>query len=339
VKKLKMTGTASAGEILEAAKEPNYIFNAELAVSPRRARFLPGTEFEVIGEPPADLEIKHCIFDHDGTLSTLREGWEQIMEPMMMHSILGSRHDSVDETTFARITSLVKDFIDRTTGVQTLVQIRGLVELVRQCGFVPESDILDEHGYKRIYNSDLLRMVAKRVEKLRNGELQAADFEIKNAHLLLKELYARGVTLYLASGTDQADVKAEAEAMGYAHYFEGGIFGAVGDVSKETKRMVLERIIREHNLSGHEFVTFGDGPVELREAQRRGGFCVGVASDELRRFGLNLAKRKRLISAGANLIIPDYSQLPLLLRLLQLEPVAVVNKMTSQDDCVTSQFS
>jgi rfaE bifunctional protein kinase chain/domain len=330
VKKLKMAGTASAEEILAAAKEPNYIFHPELAASPRRANFLPGTEFEVIGELPADLKIKHCIFDHDGTLSTLREGWEKIMEPMMMHAILGSHYDSVHETTFARISPQVSDFIDRTTGVQTLVQMRGLVDLVRQCGFVPESDILDEHGYKRIYNTDLLRMVAKRVEKLRNGELQAADFEIKNAHLLLKELHDRGVTLYLASGTDQADVEAEAEAMGYAHYFKGGIFGAVGDITKETKKIVLERIIREHNLSGHEFVTFGDGPVELRETQRRGGFSVGVASDELRRFGLNLAKRRRLISAGANLIIPDYSQLPLLLRMLQFEPVA---------DCLASQFS
>lgn len=322
VKKLKMTGTASVEEILSAAREPNYVFNPELAASPRKAMLLPGTEFEVIGELPADLEIKHCIFDHDGTLSTLREGWEKIMEPMMMHAILGSHYDSADEATFARITSLVSDFIDRTTGIQTLVQMRGLVELVRQCGFVPESDILDEHGYKRIYNEDLLRMVNKRVLKLQNGELQAADFEIKNAHLLLQELHDRGVTLYLASGTDQADVEAEAEAMGYAHYFQGGIFGAVGDITKETKKLVLERIIREHSLAGHEFVTFGDGPVELRETQRRGGFCVGVASDELRRFGLNLAKRRRLISAGANLIIPDYSQLPLLLRMLQLEQPA-----------------
>ena len=328
IKKLKMTGTASAEEILAAAREPNYVFNPELAESPRKAKLLPGTEFELIGELPADLEIRHCIFDHDGTLSTLREGWEKIMEPMMLHAILGEQHDSVDEATFARITSVVRGFIDRTTGIQTLVQMKGLAEIARQCGFVPEDEILDEHGYKRIYNEDLLRMVAKRVGKLRDNELQPSDFAIKNAHLLLKELYDRGVTLYLASGTDEIDAIAEAEAMGYAKYFEGRIFGAVGDITKEAKKTVLERIISESNLEAHEFATIGDGPVELRETQRRGGFCIGVASDELRRFGLNLRKRERLIRAGANLIIPDYSQLPALLKTLHLgemvtQPISV----------------
>jgi hypothetical protein len=81
---------------------------------------------------------------------------------------------------------------------------------------------------------------------------------------------------------------------------------------------VLENIIRENGLLGHQFATFGDGPVEMRETERRGGLCIGVASDELRRFGLNLSKRKRLIRAGADVIIPDFSQLGALLETLQL---------------------
>jgi hypothetical protein len=56
----------------------------------------------------------------------------------------------------------------------------------------------------------------------------------------------------------------------------------------------------------------------MRETQRRGGLCIGVASDELRRFGINLSKRKRLIRAGADLIIPDFSQSPALLQFLRL---------------------
>ncbi len=322
VKKLQMTGTASASEILAASRALNYVFHPELADSPRRAKYLPGTEIEVIGDLPSDLDIQHCIFDHDGTLSTLREGWEQIMEPMMVHAILGDRYDEVDEATFTRVQKKARQFIDRTTGIQTLVQMVGLAELVRQCGFVPESQILDAHGYKHIYNVELLKTVKMRVEKLQKGELHSADFQIKNAVQLLEELYRSGVKLYLASGTDEADVISEAESMGYAHLFEGRIFGAVGDINVEAKKIVLERIIRQHDLSGHQFATFGDGPVELRETQRRGGLCIGVASDELRRFGLNLSKRSRLIRAGANLIVPDYTQLSTLLQVLQLDRVA-----------------
>jgi phosphoglycolate phosphatase-like HAD superfamily hydrolase len=166
-------------------------------------------------------------------------------------------------------------------------------------------------------------MIDTRVKKLAAGELASEDFQIKNAGRLLQSLHDRGVKLYLASGTDEADVRAEAEAMGYAHLFEGRIFGAVGDVKVEAKKIVLERIIRENNLSGHEFATFGDGPVEMRETQKRGGLCIGVASDEVRRFGWNMAKRKRLIRAGAQILVPDFSQLPALLTILQLSRIYV----------------
>jgi hypothetical protein len=106
--------------------------------------------------------------------------------------------------------------------------------------------------------------------------------------------------------------------MGYADLFEGRIFGSVGDIKADAKKMVLDRIVEENNLAGHQFTTFGDGPVEMRETQKVGGLCVGVASDELRRFGWNMAKRTRLIRAGASLLVPDFSQMPALLKVLRL---------------------
>ncbi|HAU36742.1 MAG TPA: carbohydrate kinase, partial [Phycisphaerales bacterium] len=87
----------------------------------------------------------------------------------------------------------------------------------------------------------------------------------------------------------------------------------------EAKRDVLERIFREHRLGGHEIVTFGDGPVEIRETRKRGGVSVGVASSELRRYGLCPAKRARLIRAGADLVVPDFSQLRSILDVLQVQ--------------------
>jgi rfaE bifunctional protein kinase chain/domain len=318
VRKLQTTGTATPEEIFAVGAEPDYIYEPELADLPHFARYLEGTEIEQIGELPQNLEIQHCIFDHDGTLSTLREGWEKIMEPMMVQAVLGPQYATADAAVFARVTKEVRSLIDRTTGIQTLVQMKRLVELVRQSGFVEESQILDEHGYKQIFNYDLLNMVGKRMEKLESGELDRMDFQIKNAWLLLRELHRRGIKLYLASGTDEADVIVEAKAMGYADLFEGRIFGAVGDIKVEAKKMVLERIIREHSLAGHQFATFGDGPVEMRETRKCGGICIGVASDEVRRFGWNMAKRSRLVRAGAMLVVPDFSQLPALLKAMQL---------------------
>lgn len=322
VRKLQTTGTATPSEIL-ALGVPDYNFEPELAAMPHRARYLNGTEIEQVGELPSHLRIQHCIFDHDGTLSTLREGWEAVMEPMMVEAVLGARYETADPALLGRVSAEVRALIDRTTGVQTLVQMKSLIHLIRQSGLVPEEQILDEHSYKQIYNERLLLLVRKRVHKLETGELNPLDFQIKNATLLLEELHARGVKLYLASGTDHADVLFEAELMGYAHLFEGRIFGAVGRLDVEAKKIVLETIIRDHNLAGTDFATFGDGPVEIRETQKRAGLSIGVASDEVRRFGLNPAKRARLIRAGANLVIPDYSQLPSLLQAMQLGEAAL----------------
>ncbi len=318
IRKLRMTGTATPAEMRAVGAMPDYIYEPDLAADPRHAKMIEGTEFEIIHELPQTLGIRHAIFDHDGTLSTLREGWEKIMEPMMVRAILGERIGEVSKETFDRITAIARRFIDRTTGIQTLVQMQGLVKIVHECGYVPADRILDEAGYKRVYNEQLLEMVRWRIRKLERGELESGDFQIRNAAAMLKALHARGVKLYLASGTDEQDVVAEARAMGYADLFEGRIFGAVGDVNVEAKKVVLERIIRENGLSGHEFVTFGDGPVEMRETRKRGGICVGLCSDEVRRFGMNPAKRGRLIRGGAGLLIPDFSQLPQLMRLLQL---------------------
>ena len=84
----------------------------------------------------------------------------------------------------------------------------------------------------------------------------------------------------------------------------------------EAKREVLQRIIREHKVHGPELAVFGDGPVEIREARKAEAIAVGVASDEVRRFGLNPKKRARLVRAGADLIVPDFSQAGELLNLL-----------------------
>ncbi|MEX1017452.1 MAG: PfkB family carbohydrate kinase [Phycisphaeraceae bacterium] len=316
VRKLQTTGTASPAELRAAGPCPDYIYLPDLAADARQARYIEATEIEQVRPLPVGRAIRHAIFDHDGTLSALREGWEAIMEPMMVRAILGERHDDADQMLYRKVVETVRQFINDTTGIQTLVQMQGLVKLVRQFGCVPAHQILDMHGYKQVYNEALLAMVNQRMARLRTGELTSADFQIKNAFALLSALHAAGVKLYLASGTDEADVIAEAQAMGYADLFEGRIFGAVGDVAVEAKQVVLTRLMRENHLAGPELVTFGDGPVEIRLTHQAGGIAVGVASDEVRRFGLNAVKRSRLIRAGADLIVPDFSQLPQLLEVL-----------------------
>ena len=319
IQKRNQTGTASPDEIFVIGREQAYVYRPELAEDPRRARHLADSEIEITAEIPSGFSVTHAIFDHDGTISTLRQGWHLVMEPMMVRAVLGPRYQSADESLYHRVVQTVRKFIDDSTGIQTLVQMQGLVEMVRQFGCVHEPEVLDEFGYKAIYNEALMRMVRERVAKLCRGELSVEDFVVKNAVVLLKRLHAAGVRMYLASGTDQDDVIEEAKSLGYAHLFEGGIYGSVGDVKKEAKRIVLDRILNDIGPEVlRSLVTFGDGPVEIRETHKRGGLTIGVASDEIRRYGLDASKRARLIRAGADVIIPDYSQLSELLQFLGL---------------------
>ena len=238
------------------------------------------------------------------------------MAPVMIKAILGDRYQTADEGLYQKVQRRVLDYIDKSTGIQTLVQMEALVEMVREFGIVPPEKVLDRFGYKAIYNEALMEMVSERIARLQRGQLDAGDYTVKGSVEFLKALRERGVTLYLASGTDHADVVAESKALGYADLFNGGIYGAVGDITNCSKKMVIDRIMSENNLRGPELAVFGDGPVELRESRKRDGLAIGVASDEVRRHGLNPDKRTRLVKAGAHLIVPDFSQQAELLKLL-----------------------
>lgn len=319
VQKLYQTGTASPQEIRKIGSEPDYIFLPEKADDIRSSVYFKDSEIEIVREPIYINKISHAIFDHDGTISVLREGWEKIMEPMMMKAIMGTSYSSADESIYHKVLNRIRKFIDATTGVQTLVQMQGLVELVKEFGFTPKEEILDEFGYKAIYNKALLELVQKRIEKLKRGELCIDDFVMKGVIPFLEIFYKSGIKLYMASGSDEKDVIEEAEALGYAHLFEDSIYGAIGDATKEAKKIVMDRIINDIGADkAGQVVAFGDGPVEIREINKRGGLAVGIASDEVRRFGLNQSKRSRLIRAGADIIIPDYSQLKRLCEILKI---------------------
>ena len=319
VQKLFQCGTATPEEIMHIGETCDFIYHHELAEELRMAKYLGDSEIEIVDPSLLHKDVcpKYAIFDHDGTISTLREGWEEIMNPMMIKAILGKNYKEADDALYHKVKSRVAEFIDKTTGIQTLVQMKGLIELVKEFGCVPEEEILDIFGYKKIYNDELLLMVKEREKKLQRAELSLEDFTLKNAVPFLTRLYQAGVKLYLASGTDEEDVKSEAKALGYEYLFEGRIYGAVGDINKEAKKIVLDKILDSIGTTeSGQIVTFGDGPVEIRETHKRNGITVGLASNEQRRYGLNAHKRTRLIKAGADIIISDFSQMDQLLELL-----------------------
>ena len=130
---------------------------------------------------------------------------------------------------------------------------------------------------------------------------------VPGSRAMLEALRRRGVRCYLASGTDEPYVLDEAAALGVTPYF-AGIYGAQDDYKRFSKKLLIDRIIAEHGLSGPEFVAFGDGFVEIEDTVRVGGIAVGVATNEAERAGIDEWKRNRLIEAGADMIVPDFRE-------------------------------
>ncbi|MBI4556499.1 MAG: HAD family hydrolase [Candidatus Hydrogenedentes bacterium] len=270
--------------------------------------FLPGTQIEIINEVERG-RFKHALFDFDGTVSVLREGWEKVMKPVMVQAICG------DTAPTPEIEREVEKFIDESTGIQTIYQMQRLVEMVRAHGLVPEEKILDAWGYKTIYNEQLMVPVRDRIARYEKGELTIEQVTLRGALEFLKRLAGRGVTLYVFSGTDQEDVRNEAQRIGAAPFFKE-ILGAIRSLEDYSKDKVIKDIIRTHDLHGAEVLICGDGPVEIRNAKENGCVALGVASDEVNRHGWNLHKRERLLRAGADILIPDFGELDALLAYL-----------------------
>ena len=239
VQKLFTTGTASGDEIIAISLDPEYIYNPDLAEDITKARYVEGTEIEICNQDIIEKtgNIRHVLFDHDGTISTLRHGWSDIMKEMMIQSISGNKKRDIKLAD--RIERRVLEYIEMSTGVQTIFQMEMLVELVKEFGLIPEDEVLDKSGYKSIYNKRLLQMVDQRLSEAESDLKNRNVFKIRGVLDLLGELKSRGVSLYLASGTDWQDVQHEATLLGYAGFFEGRIYGATGDARH--KRFVRGR--------------------------------------------------------------------------------------------------
>lgn len=113
-KKVKQTGTASPEEILRVGASPDYIYNPELAADSRKATLLPHTEFEIVNPNIVRGKIKHVIFDQDGTISTLRQGWQSVMEHVFVKEILGDKFRTCDESIYNKMVERVRNYIDKS---------------------------------------------------------------------------------------------------------------------------------------------------------------------------------------------------------------------------------
>jgi phosphoglycolate phosphatase-like HAD superfamily hydrolase len=254
-------------------------------------------------------EISHVLFDFDGTLSLIRQGWPDVMVPMFAEVL-----PPVDGETEEDRRRLAFEDIMRLNGKQTIYQMIQLADRIRERGGEPREPLWYKHEYLRRLDV----RINDRIEGLQRGADAAEAHLVHEAKALLDELARRGLPMYLASGTDEPFVKREAELLGLTRYFGPHIYGAQDDFKTFSKKMVIDRIIRENDIKGEQLLSFGDGYVEIQNTKEVGGLAVAVASDEANNGSgrMDPWKLDRLSGVGADVVIPDFRDARPLLELI-----------------------
>ena len=285
------------------AKTSSLVLHDTLA-----GRFTGNVEFADHFVPHTN--IQHVVFDFDGTLSLIREGWPEVMLPMFEELLPPANGDDA-----ASVRAMLLDDIMMLNGKQTIFQMMKFAERVTERGGEP----LDPLEYKHEYLRRLEVRIQSRVDRLANGDSEPVEFLLHGSIALLDNLRKRGWTLYLASGTDEPFVKREAELLGLGRYFGERVYGAQDDYMSFSKKQVIERILRDNEVEGDRLLVVGDGYVEIENGKDAGGLAVAVASDEANN-GLGQFdewKRNRLLGVGADIVVPDYRDAAVLVDVIE----------------------
>lgn len=229
------------------------------------------------------------------------------MVPMMVGILAELKSGEND----VQLREVVEEFVWKLTGKETIYQMIALADAVRERGGQP----LEPLEYKKIYLDLLWQRIEGRVKALEEGA-SPDQYLVPGTRALLESLKRRGLKMYLASGTDARDVQEEARLLDVARYFDGGVYGALDDLTKFSKALLIQRILSTAEFTGAEILGFGDGYVEIEEVKKVGGVTVGVASAEPECQSVDPWKRQRLMGVGADYIVPNFLEQEALLATL-----------------------
>ncbi|HQR06895.1 MAG TPA: HAD family hydrolase [Gemmatales bacterium] len=260
---------------------------------------------EVINTHLHPRPIRAAMIDFDGTLSLLREGWDQVMIPMMVAELLPL---SGTKETPEQLKQLVTDWVLKLNGQPTINQMQALVDEV----VIRKGSPQTAAEYKQRYLNLLMNTVEERKKRIVQEKI-ADRWVVPGGYQLLEGLKRRSIPMLLASGTDLAALKTEAAILQVSSHFDQGIEGPESDASTFTKAQACDLMLDRLKIPGNCLLNVGDGYVETKLTKDRGGIAIGVAYDHDHPGQYNTWRREQLYHAGADLILPDLEQSGLLL--------------------------
>ena len=268
--------------------------------------YLADTQIEIINSEIPRGKIRHALFDFDGTISLIREGWQDVMLPMFVYIL--RNYTQTDETDEDRAV-VVRVFGDRLTGKQTIYQMIQLREEIEKRG----GQAKDPLEYKYEYLDCLWQRIHTRVDALKSGTQQPEEYLLPGTVELLNALKKHGADLYLASGTDLPYVRDECGHCRSLFRLRTSMVPWMNIKSFPKGRL----FIKYWKKIGSPVPNWSLSAMAMWKSKTPAVvIAIGVASDEAGRIGIDMWKRERLIKAGADVIIPNYVEYDALIRYL-----------------------
>ena len=143
-------------ESMEELEDLHMVYNHAL-VCYLKKKLATTWDVETVHYPAPGGAFRYAIFDFDGTVSLLREGWQPIMYQYFTEELLKCPNAPASEEAKA----LVMDFVDTLTGKQTIFQCIRLGEEVARFGGTPEEPVAVERPRPVTANRRAFRVLVR----------------------------------------------------------------------------------------------------------------------------------------------------------------------------------
>ncbi len=160
-----------------------------------------------------------------------------------------------DASVVAQLLSVIRTQIGRAT----IYQMIRLAEEIQRRGGTPR----DPAEVEKDFDARLCRLVASRRDSVARGIEPVDRFLVPGVQRMLDALRQQGISLVLLSGTRLVDLQEEAEFLGIADYFDGGIFGPGTNPEEFCKGRVIAEIAARQPGGAAAIVGY---PSSLRES-------------------------------------------------------------------------
>ena len=245
-------------------------------------------------------EISHVLFDFDGTLSLIRQGWPEVMVPMFVEALPrlpGETEDDVRAAGARRHHAAQRQADDLSDDPARRADPRARRPSPTSRSGTSTSTC---GGWKRTSAPAPPGSPSGAIRPTSCWSTAPGRCWSTCATAAFRSTWPAAPTNPPSSARPNCSTSPATSAATST--------GPSTTTSSFPRRWSSTASCSEHGITGRQLLSFGDGYVEIENTKQVGGLAVAVASDEAHNGSgrVDEWKRQRLLGVGADAVIPDF---------------------------------